>query len=177
MSIEALKQLIPPPVAPLEVGEEASWQRTEHRLDTQLPNDYKSYIDTYGTGYFGPEDFSFLWPLNPFSATLSFFRFQRLLLEAYEECRLSTPHECPFATWPVAGGLLSWGRTDNGDTLCWLTENEPDRWTTIVYDSKFIEYERFSLSMTEFLVEWLRGSITPCMFPHFSCQVSFFSCS
>ncbi|MFC3450510.1 hypothetical protein [Amycolatopsis speibonae] len=46
------------------------------------------------------------------------------------------PEMVPFALWPEPGGLLEWARTGNGDALYWLTEGEPEDWTTVVWNPR-----------------------------------------
>jgi hypothetical protein len=41
----------------------------------------------------------------------------------------------PYPVYPEPNGLFPWGATDNGDTLLWLTDADPDRWTIVVTDN------------------------------------------
>jgi hypothetical protein len=47
--LRALAQHLPPPPAPLEVPTKAAWAAAERAL-APLPEDYKEFVETYGTG-------------------------------------------------------------------------------------------------------------------------------
>jgi hypothetical protein len=61
--MEALKNLMRPPANPSELPDRAGWGPVEAALGLMLPEVYKAFISTYGTGAVD----GFLWVFNPFS--------------------------------------------------------------------------------------------------------------
>ena len=59
MMLDDLQKVMPPPLAPIETPC-ASWQAIEAELGTLLPEDYKSFVEAYGSGRIG----GFIWILN-----------------------------------------------------------------------------------------------------------------
>ena len=167
MSIELLVAAQKPPDNPVDPGSAAQWLQVERSIGTSLPEDYKQYIARYGTGSFSRVDFTFLFPFNPFSGDENLVTIQESILWVYEECRVDSPEICIFNAFPEEKGLLPWGRTDNGDSLFWLTDGPPNAWDTVVFDSKYWGYERYNLTMTQFLTQWLTGDIKVNCFPSF----------
>ena len=133
-----------------------------------MPDDYKSYIARYGTGSFSKPDFSFLFPYNPFSEHFNLIENQQLILETYLDCQIDSPEICVFNAFPEEKGLLPWGQTDNGDSLYWLTNGPPNTWDIVVFDGRYFMYDWFSLTMTQFLAQWLTGDIKVNCFPPFA---------
>ena len=68
--LDTLLKVLPAPASPLETGHDDNWGRVEQALRIALPQDYKDYISTYGTGYLG----GFIWGYNPFSEISSLRR-------------------------------------------------------------------------------------------------------
>jgi hypothetical protein len=158
MSLQILTHVMPPPVDPEETGSTNEWQSVEETIGTRLPSDYKQYINTYGSGSIG----DFLWPYNPFSRTEALNLMQRNEsdLGALREIReLAGEDEVPYPLYPEPEGLLSWGISDNGDVLYWLTQGDPDDWHVIINESRGPWFERFEESATSFLANLITGDI------------------
>ena len=85
MSIADLKAVLPPPAALSELGRPDQWNDVEQQLGTRLPDDYKDYINSYGTGMIS----SYLVVYNAFSAfpTVNLLQQSMAVLGAYEEMR------------------------------------------------------------------------------------------
>ncbi len=163
MSIDRLKQLLPPPVAPIELGQPDEWLAVEQRLGIALPADYKDYITSFGTGYLG----KFLWIFSPFArkTTLNLECQIRVRLDALREIKRQFPNDVPFKAFPESGGLLPCGATGNGDCLYWLTEGAPEKWPILVNESRGPDWVRFAMPLTAFLVGVLRRDIVCEIFP------------
>jgi hypothetical protein len=165
--LEKLKNLVASPKKPLFEGRHEAWPVIEEILGLDLPTDYKEIIAAYGSGSFS--DFIYLYnPFCPFwtsSNLLSGTTKQRL--RAYREGQAQHPqYSPPFRAYPEPGGLFPWASTDNGDTLFWLTVGSPDKWTTVVCDSKTSEAcDEFSFGVAEFLLCWLSGSLVSRVLP------------
>ncbi len=154
-SLRSLQQVAPPPSIPLETGTPADWPRAEAALPLALPPDYREFIQAYGSGCFR----RFLWPLNPVSEdeNLNLAAQAPLLIWGLAEAKKRDTATLPFPVHPEPGGLFPWGRTENGDTLCWLTDDDPARWPVVVAYGAGGAAERFDRSTTTFLFQWLSG--------------------
>jgi hypothetical protein len=165
MSLDSLLKLLPPPLNPGEVPTAEDWTAAERRLG-KLPADYKALVDRYGTGIID----RFLWVLNPASANsyLNLLRQNEPILNALKELR-EAGEPCPYALYPEPGGLLPFGKTDNGDALFWQTVGEPNKWPVVVNAARDPSYEKFECDMTDFvegiLTRRLRCSVFPEDFP------------
>jgi len=159
-----LKILLPPP-NPVEIPTAEDFDAVERQVGT-LPDDYKVFLTHFGTGIIN----RFLWVLNPASANqhLNFLRGGEPILKALKELK-SDGEYSPYPLYPEAGGLLPFGKTDNGDALFWLRVGEPNQWPVIVNAARDPDYEKFDCGMTDFLADILtrhtRCSIFPKSFP------------
>lgn len=157
-ALDALKLLAPPPARPRDPGNRWHWPKVEHRLARPLPDDYRRYIQAYGTGCFG----RFLWPLNPFAKP-----DEHNLLVAAEPAFDSRGR--PLDAFAAAEGLVRWGHTDDGCRLYWRPDGEPDVWPVIVWrppgPAGPADHQMFPCNMTEFVYRWLQGDMTVRLFP------------
>jgi hypothetical protein len=174
MALESLIELLPPPGQPIETGSLADWLRIERVIGTKLPQDYKDYVNTYGSGRIG----NLLWPYSPFSRNhfLNLIDQIPITLDGIRVMMGEFGKEvCPYPLHPEPGGLLPWGGTDNGNTLFWQTTGNPAQWTIVIDDSDGIEYEHFQESTSDFLAKLLLGKITSNILPvdYLSQHVSF----
>ncbi len=152
MSREQLIDVLPRPKKVVETGQPEQWPTIEATLGVVLPDDYKAYINRFGTGLVC----NFVYVLNPFS------RWEKLnLLEAItkrlpllQNARAESPSGIsPFRPYPEPGGLLPWGTTENGDGLYWITEGAPDMWSIVINEVRSENFEAFSGPMTSFLYD------------------------
>lgn len=165
-----LRKLAPPPLEPVATATPEQWQELEHSLGLALPQDYKQFVNTYGNGRFA----DFLGVYDPFyqykhpqTEASYLIWISRRLTGLKKEWRTYPEYIAPFLPYPAHEGLLPWGFTDNGDTLCWQTIGNADNWPLILVDNKVSErYDMFSLTMTDFLVRWLSQQIEPKIFPN-----------
>ncbi len=164
MTLESLYKVIAPPTLPVEAGSVEAWPVIEKAIGVTLPNDYKQYINTFGTGCIG----RFLWPFNPFSEDKFLNLGYRIneRLDALRELREHWDEQCPYPLYPDPGGLLPWGGTDNGDVLFWLTVGRPDDWPTVVNEARGPLYEEYQASMTDFLAKLISGEIISDIIPY-----------
>jgi hypothetical protein len=162
-----LATMAPPPPHPVFNGGPDDWQLIERILEMRLPNDYKTLINTYGTGCF----FEFLYLLSPFAPFYTAFNLlsggTMQLLSAYEAGRKEFPQYAPpFPAYPHKTGLFPWATTINGDTLFWLRDGGPDQWGVVICDSKFSErYDYFKMCATDFLCQLMLGKLKSKVFP------------
>lgn len=157
-ALDELTRLVPPPAAPVDAR--GDWQCVEADLGLALPADFKQLIETYGLGQF----VDFITPLTPFEPRDLLMRSARGILDSERSFRTRNPDKSPYALYPEPGGLLEWAGTDNGDRLCWLTEGEPDRWSTVAWNQRSWSYDVFAVGAVEFLHGWLTGDIETMVF-------------
>jgi len=159
----AITDVLPPPEFREELPEKGGWERVERELGTKLPTDYKTFIQTYGTGSIS----NFMMILNPFSKNryLNLLSRAEIVLGAYRTSRANAPEYFKDNVFPEEHGILPFGSTDNGDDLYWRTLGDPDDWTVTLYESRGSEPFDYDGSMTEFLVDLLTGGIVCPILP------------
>lgn len=161
--MEKLLEILSPPVSPHNIGNKQAWEDFINTLGTELPSDYKKFIETYGTGGID----NFIWILTPFvnDENVNFLKRKKDISEAYLQLKHDFPEYYKHNIFPVNGGLLPWAFTDNGDELYWLTEGEPDNWKIVVYETRSFENYMYSLTMTQFLYRILMKDLICDAFP------------
>lgn len=158
MSLEKLKSLVAPPQKPLGAGSPQGWKDVERKLGTALPDDYKAIIDTYGVGWFG----NWVCIYSPFHETFNLPGRHKNIYSAIKESVTSDPESYPpYPFFPAKGGLLFVGRSDNAEPVCYVTEGEPNDWSIVTMDNKYLRqyYDHFEMGLAEMLTKWLSGEI------------------
>ena len=160
ISIANLCLIAPPPKSPKGIGTASEWRQLENHFLLKFPDDYKQLIATYGKGRFT----HFFSVVNPFyfaPPDIGHKEFVRLRLEGIRLAKSSYPDEAiPLPVYPEMGGLFPWGYTDNGETMCWLTEGESAGWPIICLDSgNTKDFDRFDMPVVEFIKKWLTNQI------------------
>lgn len=154
MSINELVKIVPPPEKPREAGTDQEWKSLQKRLGLYLPNDYRDFGMTYGSGEFNDGSIHIY---NPFSK--SFLK----ILES-ESSRFQMTEQFigkqPFQFYPAQPGLLPFGHDVNGNDLFWFTQGEPDSWPIILRDRE-CTYETWEVPMTTFLAKAFKNEIKP----------------
>lgn len=145
MSLDELRQHLPPPSRPTYVPDATDWRAAEDALGTALPTDYKEFLRAYGSGR-----------VNDFLAIASPgfpHRWGNLLaaLEDQREVFAMTRHPVRYGLHPDRPGLLPIGGTDNGDTIFYLVDGEPDHWKIAVLPSRGRDVVVFDRGLTSFL--------------------------
>ncbi len=167
-ALERLQKLAPPP-AVVPVAPPEQWQELEYSLGMQLPQDYKNLVSVYGFGCFA----GFLYVYHPFypwkhpQAKDDYISWASKRMNSLTIGQQTFPkYAAPFPAYPAIRGLLPWGFTDNGDALCWHTVGVSNEWPLVLIDSKDSEqYDYFSMTATEFLLDWLNQQVQPQNFP------------
>ncbi len=161
MSLRRLENIVTPPDVPSEIPNEIIWIAVEKKL-TKLPDDYRAFIQRYGTGCID----SFIWIFSPASENLNLnleqqARKQEETIKAINESGVE-----PFIPlFPHSLGVLPFGITDNGDVLFWVNKGKPNSWTVAVLEARRSPMLEFDMNMTCFLAELCEGSITCEAFP------------
>lgn len=149
----AITDVLPPPEFREELPEKGGWERVERELGTKLPTDYKTFIQTYGTGSIS----NFMMILNPFSKNryVNLLSRAEMVLEGYRNSRERAPEYFKDNVYPEEHGILPFGSTDNGDVLYWRTIGHPDHWPVTVYRGRGSDQFDYNGTMSEFLVDVL----------------------
>jgi len=164
LALDALKKLMGPPPRASEAPNGGGWQAVERRLGIELPEDYKEFVTTYGTGAVD----NFLWVLNPFSKNvyLNLFDEGKAKLDALRQLRDEFRENIPYAFYPDADGLFPWGVTDNGDVLYWLCNGRRASSLIVVNESRGPRWREFQLSTVEFLAALVTRELVVDVFPN-----------
>lgn len=162
-SLESLKKLIQPPGKPSGVPNGGGWNSVERSIGIELPEDYKEFIATYGTGAVD----GFLWVLNPFSRNenLNLINQATVRLDAQRQFSAESGTKTPYPLNPDPNGLFPWGVTDNGDVLYWLCKGSPSTWMIVVCDSRASRWREFKLSTGQFLAALVTRELVVDVFP------------
>jgi SMI1-KNR4 cell-wall len=175
MALDDLLAVMPAPGAPFEVPSADAWASIEQRIGATLPKDYKQFIEIYGSGQIA----KFIWIFNPFSLN------ENLNLEKQIETQSQVLSELeghgekvPYKSFPVPGGVLPFGVTDNGDLMFWETIGDSSVWPVLINESRAPEWETFDMPMSKFLARILAGKLKPNIFPkNFPEGIPFFKSS
>lgn len=135
------------------------WLDVQRQHNVKFPSDYMGFIDLYGTGAID----NFLWIFSPWTENdnLNFFVNMKKSMCAYRYLHEESSKDYPFVLYPAANGLLPFGATDNGDELYWQnSDDNPDFWKLIIYESRSTVYYEYNLTFTDFLAGLLEGSIS-----------------
>ncbi|WP_262387068.1 SMI1/KNR4 family protein [Streptomyces sp. TRM49041] len=151
--LDTLTALVPPPAAPF-LGTH-TWEWLYERLGTRLPTEYVRLMETYGSGCWT----GWLRCGAPLGAdTYAVAPWAEWYGDTYRGHRARFPEYNPLAAWPEPGGFLPFADSIDGDQLCWLTEGDtPDDWPLIVVPRHAPQGPPLTGTLTEILLEWLRG--------------------
>jgi hypothetical protein len=155
--IRKIKELVPPPIRPFELGSLEQWQTVEQKLGLSLPSDYRDFVLTYGTRSFA----RFYTIYNPFSSSewANLHICIERLCKIAREFKRDWPETVPYQIYPDRPGLLPWGGDDNGNYYYWVTDGPPDTWQVVSDEVRGEGFREYGRSMTDFLSEVLTGKI------------------
>lgn len=137
------------------------WKKVENEIGICFPEDYKMFIDSYGSG----EINEFLWILSPFSKNenLNCINRFKVMKESYYSMKEEFPEYFLLNFFDGKNGLFPWGITENGDELFWNFID--DNIEIIVYASRYSLHEKYLMTMQEFLCKLLRKEVVCSIFP------------
>jgi hypothetical protein len=134
------------------------WTNAEERLGTDLPQDYKELIGTFGGGRFDGE----LWLLEPDCPNPQFdlASDNEGRMEDFEDF-WDMGEEKPAELSEEDSRLIAWGSTNSGAILFWLVlpGRNPDTWTVMVNESRGPRWEHHAMTCTDFLASLLTGRL------------------
>jgi len=164
MSLNQLLTLVALPDCPQEVGLPESWPTIEATLGTQLPNDYKEFINLFGSGVFA----GYIRTTNPFSLYPRFRLEEQIASADRTLAQLKNFYTEDFrnvVSYPQPGGLLVFANTLDGELLFWRTVGEPDAWTITIINLISGRIEEYQMSMAEFYISYVKGEISSQILP------------
>ncbi len=163
MKIDILKKILQSKRIENDNNDKNNWDMAEVQLQTELPSDYKEFINEYGTGSIN----NFLWILTPFDEDeyMNLFIRGQEIIKAYTESKINEPEYFEHNVFPIKGGILPWGYTDNGDELYWLTEGNCDEWKIVVYESRSSDFYEYNMGIVQFIYELISKKIICPAFP------------
>jgi hypothetical protein len=161
--INLLRTILAPPLAPSELPPRRAWPAVEEGF-ARLPQDYKEFIETYGSGYIGE---GYLSVFNPFSKNqyLDLVYQAENVRTAFASLKREHPLAYAFDFFPALGGLLPFGVNVDGAYLLWQTAGHPDAWSIAVLACDAPRIEGFQMGMVEWLAKILSGQIRCSFFP------------
>lgn len=157
MTIETLIAAVLPPDGPTDPFN-GPWGPIEVELGAELPPDYKDFARLYGCGYF----------LGYLNIAIPGARYGLPLEQFVPETSrgFAALRDARYSFWPIAGGLLPFGSSENADYLFWLTAGAPETWRIVVWSrGSLVEFEAFDCDLTGFLAGLVTGKIRPDAFP------------
>lgn len=158
MMLARLRNILAIPESPRD--DAGDWSKVETALGVALPNDYKEFIEYYGSVYIS----NFLMLLNPFSENehINLVCKQVVVREIYQALSESG-ERIPYKFFPEGEGLLVVGLTDNGDMIFWKTRSGD--WTIVVNEARGPGWFEFDGGIVEFIEGLLSGDINCYIFP------------
>jgi hypothetical protein len=147
-------------------GQPKDWASTAARLGTELPSDYREFIEARGGGYLD----GYLYVLEPDAAN-EYYDLAAGIEERTEAFAYlwDSSEEPPAELREEPGArLIAWGSTDNGEFLYWLARpgQHPDDWAVMINEARGDWYERFDMGFAAFLFAALTGEVRSEILSH-----------
>lgn len=163
MLTELIQSLSPPATSAYK---KPDWVQVESDHGIQLPADYKTMVERYGGGSID----GFFWIIDPFSCNRHLnFDKSKYFRESYALMKIDFPTDYPRPAYPAQGSIWPWAFTENGESLIWVVDGEPDTWPVALHSVDQGEEEVFPYGCIEMLFKLLNrqvhSSILPDDFP------------
>jgi len=115
------------------------WSLIESTIGLKLPEDYKQFIEKYGSGKIC-DSVSIISPFvqNSDWSLLPYIQITTKSYQSYVDTGVI--NQLRFPTFPALNGLLPFGTTENSNCLNWLTKGQPISWVLIIWDPDTIEF-------------------------------------
>lgn len=158
--LSKLERLLLPPASSAYTSPD--WVKVESEYSIQLPADYKAFVERYGGGSID----DFLWVIDPFSRSPHMnFDKSEYFRESYALMKVDFPQDYPRPPYPTHGSFWPWAFTENGDTLVWVVDDEPDSWPVALHSADQGEEVVFSCGCIEVLCKLLGREIHSRILP------------
>jgi hypothetical protein len=135
--LKTIAKLLPPPTSPH--GLDRTWAAVEREIGVALPDDYKAFIDLYGTGQVSSaEGWTVIWNFRDVSlfgpSLREVLNGTQSVPTFYRQVVNKSEWPGPYLIYPEPGGLLH--------NLNWLMTGQPNRWDVVYYFSDGQEFTR-----------------------------------
>lgn len=149
-----LMQVLPRPAEP---PERPNWRESEEILQTTLPPDFKDLLDVYGAGLV--DDYLLLAAPGCSNDVYDLIKLTSERAEANRS--LWEFEDAPIEMQDERNRLVCWATTDNGEYLYWLVQpgDEPEKRRLLINDASGETWERYDMTVTQFLTAVLTGEI------------------
>jgi hypothetical protein len=154
--LETLLGLMPPVTAS---DTDVDWDRMAQSWGRSFPLAYRRFIEVYGAGTIQANlTISRPEPKGPPGDDSGDMRADTALAEVlWAESR-----KAPDLSGATPR-LITWGVDSSGDHLCWdTTDEDPERWPTLVFNRGDSLWRRYDGGMVEFIVRVLRADFPEC---------------
>ena len=155
--LQSLLDIVPPPEAPS--GLDRSWEQVEKEIGTQLPADYKEFIDRFGSGVLCK--FVNVWNIRDPSIfigdLLEVLCGEVGMMQSYQRSRSAAQAEWP-PMYPEQGGLLPFATMIDVNNVAWVTAGSPSKWDVLYWgfdDDSVIHCK--GDGFVSFWLKWLTG--------------------
>ncbi|MBA3458522.1 MAG: SMI1/KNR4 family protein [Deltaproteobacteria bacterium] len=153
-----LIRILKPPARPLEVPvDDVWWAALSRALGVPLPADWKTFVQTYGTGSIA----RFITIANPFSEIDPYLPWLTSVIAADKNSMVVNGKGVAggLPPFPASEGLLPFGRWSDWAVLYFHMRGAPDAWP-IVFASVHGDYQAtFEVPLSTFLDQVLRGKL------------------
>jgi hypothetical protein len=162
MTITNIKDIMLPPSVPVELPDFDVWDNVEATLAISLPEEYKAFVSTYGSGSIN----EFIWIFNPAAKNenIEFLRQIQVRLGAIAELK-ANGERFPYELYPTENGIIPFAATDNGDVFFWKMARNEESWTIVINEGRSPNCEEYELSWSNFLMHLLSGKLHSKILP------------
>jgi hypothetical protein len=152
-----LKLLVQPPAAPY--GAPIDWAGFERENAFLPPADYRALLDRYGAGTVdaGVGGLVLLQPMHPKRSFLDGNRWMRDNLRGLQRIDPTGVPQWPI--YPEPGGFLPFAVDESSWTLGWLTQGDPEDWTTCIDGGRDGWWTELPIGAVELVMRWARGDL------------------
>lgn len=147
------------------VGRSYDWAMVEMTLSTAIPEDYRTFIATWGPGTLG--GFVHLFAPHVLNKTVRLPSGAQTFNESYATLKSGHPDRFPLPISPNTGGLLPFAITDNGDYLGWIVDTAApaEDWPVAVLAHGEGTPQHFDEGFGPFMASFVAGDFRPKAFP------------
>lgn len=139
------------------------WEALHRSLGLAVPDDFKELTRRFPRGLF-QGSISLLVPEDRGDG-IELIGGLELVLEDMRRWRLDEPERFPYPLYPEEGGLVPWASGARGETFFWLPDDaDPDRWEVVACEFFEMLWERFPVSATQFIHDFVTGSLNSTIF-------------
>ena len=153
MFSKALDKLLVPPKKPVDAKSSKEWEEVEHTLSVKLPDDWRDFCQTYGTGTILP---AALTIFNPFSESSRQWMLDQV--QEFAAQREEDPEAFLYELYPAKEGLLPFAATDQRVVFFYRMSGKPTKWPIVIWRMEDEDWNKHAMTMTELLIALLKGN-------------------